>query len=207
METKIISISKPDAIDQAKRTLDAGGVIAIPTDTVYGIAVRVNDDAGINQLFKIKVRAMQKAVAVLIGEMSHVEHLSSSISERSQKLMKAFWPGALTIVLPKSSRLPTNLSPHPTIGIRMPDHDFARALMRRCGPLAATSANLSGREDSLTANDVLSQLAGRIELILDGGPTRGAMPSTVVDCTSDTLLILRQGGISEESLLNVWGED
>ncbi|MCJ7624344.1 MAG: L-threonylcarbamoyladenylate synthase, partial [Anaerolineaceae bacterium] len=111
-----------------------------------------------------------------------------------------------TIVLPKSARLPANLSSFPTIGIRMPDHDFARELMKRCGPLAATSANLSGGEDSLTAKDVLSQLAGRIDLVLDGGPTSGSMPSTVVDCTGDMPLILRHGGISEQSVRKVWYE-
>ena len=181
-----------------------GGVIAIPTDTVYGIAVRAFDEGGIDQLFRIKGRAMQKAVAVLIGDMSQVALLSPAVSERSKKLMSAFWPGALTIVLPKSDSLPANLSPFPTIGIRMPDHDFARELMKCCGPLAATSANLSGGEDSLTANDVLSQLAGRIELVLDGGPTPGSMPSTVVDCTGDIPVILRQGGISAQSVRKVW---
>lgn len=206
METRIIPISNPDAISQAQRTLVGGGVIAIPTDTVYGIAVRAFDEVGINKLFQIKVRTMEKAVAVLIGELSQVILLSPSISERSQKLMKAFWPGALTIVLPKSAGLPANLSPLLTIGIRMPDHDFARELMKCCGPLAATSANLSGGQDSLTAKDVLSQLGGRIELLLDGGQSPGALPSTVVDCTGDKPVILRQGGISEGSLLKVWRE-
>ncbi len=112
-----------------------------------------------------------------------------------------FWPGPLTLVVPKHPDLPAELSLHATIGVRMPDHPVALALLRVTGPLAVTSANRSGEASSVTAQEVVAQLGGRIELILDGGQTPGRISSTVVDCSGHAPVILRQGPISLEDLL------
>ncbi len=118
----------------------------------------------------------------------------------AHKLAEAFWPGPLTLVVPVHPRLPKNLSPLPTVGVRMPNHPDALALLESCGPLAVTSANLSGQENTTNAAQVYAQLAGRIPLILDGGTTPGGEPSTVVDCTSPEPAILRSGPISLEEI-------
>jgi L-threonylcarbamoyladenylate synthase len=200
MKTQIISTTDPSAIQRGLEVLRNGGVIAFPTDTVYGIAVPVFDAAGIERLYEIKERGSLKAIAVLIGDSDQIESLACGVPEMARPLMEHFWPGPLTLVISSLPSLPANLSPGPTVGVRMPDHPFTLAFLRQSGPLATTSANLSGGENSLDASQVLDQLGGRIELILDGGKTAGGMPSTVVDCTGNTPVILRQGPISEDDL-------
>jgi len=202
METKIIPITDKSAIQRGLDVLKRGGVVAFPTDTVYGIAVSVFDSHGIERLYEIKERETLKAIAVLVGDRSQIESLSPSVSRMARLLMEHFWPGPLTLVVPSSSALPANLSPGPTVGVRMPDHPFTLAFLKQAGPLATTSANLSGGANTLDAMQVLEQLGGRIELILDGGRTAGGIPSTVVDCTGDAPVILRQGPITEEEMIN-----
>jgi L-threonylcarbamoyladenylate synthase len=200
MQTLFHKTSDPDAIDRAIGVLNGGGLVAFPTDTVYGVGALVNHPGGIERLYQAKDRSTNKAIAVLIGDPAQLELLTPGLTPSAQLLAAHFWPGALTLVVPRRSDLPHNLSSLPTIGVRMPDHAFALTLMRRSGPLATSSANLSGKADPRTAGDVLEQLEGRVELILDGGPVPGGVPSTVVDCTQDSLRILRQGAISEEAI-------
>jgi L-threonylcarbamoyladenylate synthase len=200
MKTTVLPISSPSALSQAQATLQSGGVVAIPTDTVYGLAVPVHNEAGIDRLFEIKGRDSNKAIAVLIGSLDQLSILTLNFSENAQKLAAAFWPGALTLIVAANRNLPPNISPFPTIGIRMPNHNKALELMRLCGPLATTSANISGGSNTTSAQEVLEQLDGKIDLLLDGGPTPGAVASTVVDCTQATIAILRQGVISAEAL-------
>jgi L-threonylcarbamoyladenylate synthase len=200
VKTRIIPISEPNAFEEAFRTLQKGGLVAFPTDTVYGVAALVNDPAAIAGLFEAKNRQMEKAIPVLLGSVRQIDLVAGSLPDTARLLAKHFWPGALTLVVPKKASLPEILSPLPTVGLRMPDHPAALRLLALSGPLAVTSANLSGGANPLTAGDVLAQLDGRIDLILDGGKTPGGIPSTVVDCTVDPIKILRQGAISEDQL-------
>ncbi len=190
----------PKAIERAIAVLQGGGLAAIPTDTVYGVAALVNDSQAIERIYQVKERSENKAIAVLIGEMAQLSMVAAGQSETARRLVEAFWPGGLTVVLPRHAGLPEALSPRPTIGVRMPDHGFTRRLLALAGPLATSSANLSGGPDPRNAQEVLAQLEGRIELVLDGGDAPGGVPSTVVDCTGEDITILRQGAIPPERL-------
>lgn len=200
MNTQVLSTDDANAIRRALEILQSGGLIAFPTDTVYGLAARIDDPCGIDKLYEAKVRSASKAIAVLIAEVDQLAQLTPGLTPSARVLAERFWPGALTLVVPKHPGLPANLSPLPTVGVRMPDHTFARALMRAAGPLATSSANISGDANTLTAQQVLEQLDGRLELILDGGSVPGGVPSTVVDCTQDPPQILRQGALSAEAI-------
>jgi len=200
MKTEIISTHHPHAIARAIEVLASGGLVAFPTDTVYGVAAGLFNVRGINRLYEAKARSANKAIAVLIGEVEQLQQLTPEFGGAAQRLAEKFWPGALTLVVTKQAGLPENLSPLPTVGVRMPDHTFARALMRAAGPLATSSANLSGEANTLTARQVLDQLEGRIELLLDGGDTPGGVPSTVVDCTQQPPKVLREGALPAQDI-------
>lgn len=200
MSTTLLLTSDPTAISRALEILASGGLVAFPTDTVYGVAAGVFNAQGIDRLYEAKARSANKAIAVLVGEIEQLEQLTTGLNQSAQRLAERFWPGALTLVVPKHPRLPENLSPLPTVGVRMPDHAFARALLRAAGPLATSSANISGETNTLTAQQVLEQLEGRIELVLDGGAAPGGVPSTVVDCTQARPQILRQGALTAEMI-------
>jgi L-threonylcarbamoyladenylate synthase len=201
MKTNLVPASSPSAMTAALEVLRGGGLVAFPTDTVYGVAALITDAAAIERLFLAKERSTQKAIAVLIGDLAQIEMVAAQIPARARRLAERFWPGALTLVVPRHAGLPVNLSPTATIGVRMPDHAFARELLRLAGPLATTSANLSGGPNPRDAQEVMAQLDGRIELVIDGGAAPGGVPSTVVDCTGEELSILREGAISKESIL------
>jgi len=196
MRTEILSTADPQAVRRALEILHIGGLIAFPTDTVYGLAAELHSPQGILRLYEAKGRDESKAIPVLIGSVEQLVQVTDGLSGRASRLAARYWPGALTLVVPRRPDLPNELSELPTVGVRMPDHPFALELLRASGPLAVTSANSSGMPSPQTAEDVLAQLDGRIELVLDGGPCPGGVPSTVVDCTGEELKILRQGAIS-----------
>lgn len=200
MKTEILSTKEPRALELAVEMIHQGEMVAFPTDTVYGLGTSAFNPQGIEQLYVVKEREEGKAIAVLLSSASELIKITATMNETAHRLAEHFWPGPLTLVVPRHPDLPDNLSPLPTIGVRMPDHPLALALMARSGPLAVTSANLSGAENTTTAQEVFAQLSGRIPLILDGGRTPGGSPSTVVDCTSEQLVILRQGPISLHEL-------
>ena len=141
MITKILSCQDPSAIEIALKTLFSGGLVAFPTDTVYGLAAPVNNPKSIKRLFEAKGRDFNKAIAVLIAGPEQISGLTSHFNPAASRLVKHFWPGALTVVVVKNPGLPEILSPLPTIGIRMPDLAFTIALLKQSGPLATTSAN------------------------------------------------------------------
>ena len=200
MQTRLLSTQDPQAIDLALEVLQRGELAAFPTDTVYGVGALVHSAAGIERLYQAKARSANKAIAVLIGDLAQLDLLTPGLTPSARILAACFWPGALTLVVPRHPDLPANLSPLPTVGVRMPDHAFALALMRRSGPLATSSANISGESNTLTAQQVMEQLEGRVELVLDGGAVPGGVPSTVVDCTQEPPRILRAGAITEENI-------
>lgn len=178
------------------------GVIAIPTDTVYGIACLAFNSKAIDRIFSIKGRDSTKALPILIGSFEQLELIAQPINKNAEKLVKAFWPGALTLVILRKHTLPENLSPYPTVGVRMPKHLWLIKLIKKVGPLATTSANLSGHSEALNALEVAEALNGKIDLILDGGQSDSTLPSTVVDCSGPEIKILREGPIKSEMIIN-----
>ena len=200
MKTQVISASDSFSVESARIILKKGGLVAFPTDTVYGLGCLVNNFDAIDRLYKVKERAQSKAIAVLIAELSDLQGLTVEVPPLAAELAARFWPGALTLIFPKHPSLPENLSPLPTVGIRMPDHTFARSLTRLTGPLATTSANISGQSNPVNAEEVLEQLDGRIELVIDGGPASSGVPSTVVDCTLQQPRVIRIGAYTIEQL-------
>lgn len=199
METKILSASS-DVIIRALKILRGGGLVAFPTDTVYGVGALAFDGKAVESIYAAKDRPIEKAIPILIGDMDDLDEIAMDISKLARILASRFWPGPLTILVPKKPRLPEAISSTSTVGVRVPDHNIARALLRAAGPMAVTSANLSGRASPTTAEEVSAQLGRRIELIIDGGKTPGAIPSTLVDCTRNEIRVLREGPITEEEL-------
>jgi len=206
MQTITLPADNPASIETALDLLTEGEIVAFPTDTVYGLGANAFYSPGIIKLFEAKGRDANKAIAVLIGDNGHLDLLTDFLSASARKLIEHFWPGGLTIVVPKKKDLPELLSAGSSIGIRMPNHAIALELLKKFGPLATTSANLSGKNNPHDAGDVLHQLNGRVPLILDGGSCPGGIPSTVVDCSTDEVRILRPGTISLEAIQAVLTE-
>jgi L-threonylcarbamoyladenylate synthase len=204
MATLTLNILDPQAIPTAKDILHKGGLIAFPTDTIYGVAADPFNPEAIQHIYTAKERPDEKALPVLIGNLKQLEDLVFLVDERLRRIANAFWPGPLTLILPKSARVPTDLTPYPTIGVRMPNLGFTLALLNETGPLATTSANISGGPNPVDAASVLAQLGGRIDLVLDGGPTPGPTASTVADLSRPEITILRQGPISLADLKSLF---
>jgi L-threonylcarbamoyladenylate synthase len=203
---KILSIQDQNAIPTAKKIIQNNGIIAFPTDTIYGLATNAFSPQGIQRIYSVKQRPLNKALPVLIGEFRQLDDLVLFISDPVRRIANTFWPGALTLVLPKGPAIPQELSPYATIGIRMPDLDFTRQLLQETGPLATTSANISGGPNPTTAQAVIDQLGDLVDLILDGGATPGPTASTVVDATQPEMKVLREGPISLSELQALLGE-
>ena len=195
-----ISSADPDWLERARRTLADDGLVIFPTDTVYGVGCRVGSQKGIERLYRVKSRPEQKPIPVLIGDKAHLERVCAEVPENVYPLIERFWPGALTIVLPRSPALPDALGQLPTVGIRMPDHPVALALLGEVGPMAVTSANLSGAGALRTASEAWAEIGDRVELTIDGGETPGGIPSTIIDLTRPDHPILRSGPISAEAI-------
>ena len=185
-----------EARAEAIEHLRAGRIVAIPTDTVYGIAADMALPDAIVRLFAAKQRPPEKAVAVLLADLAQAEAIAW-LRPPARSLGERFWPGGLTLVLPllRGVNLPPELAGAGTIGVRIPDHDAPRALARALGPLPTTSANLSGEENAEDAQAVAAALGESLALVIDGGPIRGGPASTVVDCTSQRPRVLREGAI------------
>jgi L-threonylcarbamoyladenylate synthase len=201
----------PDDADGRAAAIDAlraGGLVAMPTDTVYGVGVALSADQGLKRLFAAKDRPLDRAIVLLVADADQAASVGV-LSPAARALAARFWPGGLTLVLSQvaSAGLPAELTAGlATIGVRVPDHESARALALALGPLPVTSANLSGRPAACNAAEVMAQLGDRIDLILDGGPTRGGLPSTVVDCSGDRERILRSGAIEADAIAAVLGQ-
>lgn len=204
-ETEMLPADAPQSMMRAKQILSEGGLVAFPTDTVYGLGAEAFDPRAITKLYEAKERSPSKAVPILIAEAEALEQLAEHVPEAAVRLADRYWPGPLTIVLQRSASLPDELGPGDTIGLRIPDHPTALALLRAAGPLAVSSANISGQPSVRTAEQVRETLSGRIELILDGGQTPGGVPSTVVDCLSRQPAVLRAGPISRYQILQALG--
>ncbi len=182
-----------DQIDLAAQLLRDHCLVAFSTDTVYGLGTLAFDGSTALKLYLAKERPPEKAIPILIADIGDLDQVAINVPPLAYRLMETFWPGALTIVLPKQPTVPLEVSTTHTVALRIPDSNLARALLRLTGPLAVTSANRSAGPNPRTAQEVLDQLGGRIDAILDGGTTPGGVPSTVLDCTQPTPVILREG--------------
>jgi L-threonylcarbamoyladenylate synthase len=185
MKTRLLQADAPGAVEEAAAALANGELVAFPTDTVYGLACGHDH---VRKLYIAKDRPKEKRIPVLLSDATNLE-ASAMVTPAARALAEAFWPGPLTLVLVAPRR--------GTIAFRVPDHPVARRLIAASGGgLPVTSANRSGQPDARSAEEVIAQLEGRIALVLDGGPTTGGFASTIVDCTSDQIKIIREGAIS-----------
>jgi L-threonylcarbamoyladenylate synthase len=196
----------PDAPARAAAVIRGGGLIVLPTDTVYGVAADLWQPDAVAALYAAKRRPPDRAIPILLSAGDEIDQVAERVPEAARRLAAAFWPGPLTVVVPKRPTVPEIVSALPTVGVRVPDHDAARAAIRACGgALAVTSANLSDRPSARTAGEAASALGAAVDLVLDGGPAPGGTPSTVVDVMGGTLRVLRPGPISEAALRAVVG--
>ncbi len=177
--------------------LRAGGIVALPTDTVYGIACDLHAPGGVERLFTAKDRPADRAIVLLLADPAQAARIGD-VGRAARLLAERFWPGGLTLVVPRRPdvRLPASLTAgEPTIGLRAPDHPSPRALAAALGPLPVTSANISGQPNLPGPEAIVQHLGDRLDLVLDGGPATGGPASTVVDCTTDRPRIIRAGAI------------
>lgn len=212
MRTEVVRVTpeapEPDVIERAAAVLRRGGLVAFPTETVYGLGADALNPQAVARIFAVKGRPPDNPLIVHIAWKEQLGEVARAIPEAAWELAERFWPGPLTLVLPRQERVPLETTGGlETVAVRMPDSAIALALIRALGrPIAAPSANLSGRPSPTAAEHVVEDLDGRIELILDGGPTRIGVESTVVDMTASPPTILRPGGISPEHLRPILGE-
>jgi|APSaa5957512622_1039677.scaffolds.fasta_scaffold00946_14 L-threonylcarbamoyladenylate synthase len=195
MKTTILPTSDSNAISTALEFLRAGELVSFPTDTVYGVGTFAFNAEGATKIYAAKQRPPDKALPILLGGLSQIPLVAVDLPESALKLAEHFLPGALTLVVPKHPDIPEEVSSLETVGIRIPDHAFTRALLNAAGPMAVTSANISGQDSPVDAGGVYMQLNGSLPLILDGGRTAGILSSTVIDCTQEEIVILREGPI------------
>ncbi len=196
----ILPADAPESWQQAAAALRRGELVVLPTDTVYGLAAWPWDAAAIAHIYAAKIRPEAKALPVLVGALAQLEAITAWLPPCAERLAARFWPGALTLVVPKHPDLPAALSPYDTVGVRMPDHPAALGLLRLTGPLAVTSANISGEPPARTAAEAAAQFGDAVAIVLDAGPAPGGQPSTVADCTVTPPRVLRAGPISEAAL-------
>lgn len=198
------------AIDEAilanaVEVLRRGGLVAYPTDTVYGLAARPSDDVAVRRLFEAKGRSLERAVPLLIASPHDLARVAADVPDVALRLMRDFWPGALTLVLRASPEF-RSLAAGETVAVRVPDHAIPREIVRMLGePITGTSANSCGGPEPLAAEDVRQQLGSSVDLVIDGGRCPGGRPSTAVDCTTVPLRIVREGAISRGELVRSAG--
>jgi L-threonylcarbamoyladenylate synthase len=195
--------SENEVIRNAAAIVSRGGVIAYPTETIYGLGADATNEQAIRRIFEIKGRNFSNPISVIIGHSQDVYPLVRKVTAAAQQLMDAFWPGPLTIVFEAADCISPLLTANTgRIGIRLSGHDTARRIARAAGkPLTATSANLSGSPECATANQVIAQLGDRLDAIVDSGNTSGTEGSTIIDATTEQPVILRTGGISREEII------
>lgn len=203
MKTQVVG---PEKLDEAIASLRGGALVAFPTETVYGLGADALNAAACHEIFAAKGRPADNPLIVHVAWPEQLESLSlRPVPDNARKLVQAFWPGPLTVVIPSSDQVPEIVRGGlATVAVRCPSHPVAHALIAGLGhPVAAPSANRSGRPSPTVASDVLDDLQGRIPLIVDGGPSGKGLESTVVDCSVDPPILLRPGALSWEDLVKV----
>ena len=194
-------------IEKGVRILKEGGVIAFPTDTVYGLGADASNSGAVERIYEIKNRPKDQQLPLLIADTSQLTAVAGEIPGIAWFLAERFWPGGLTLVLPKADSLPAYLAPGRSIAIRVPNHPVCLALIQHLGnPIIGTSANISGQPPALTADEVDQQLGEKIDLIINGGKCPGGNESTIVDANSQELVILRPGLIPAHEIDKAYKE-
>lgn len=193
-------------IETAANLLREGKLVAFPTETVYGLGASAFNRRAMERVYEVKGRGERKPLTVHICDKKDIGYFARKITPQAEKLLSAFWPGPLTVILPKKDEVPPEITRSDRVALRMPDHPIALTLIERSGPLVAPSANLSGHPSPTTPQMVKEQLGGRIECLIDGGSTPLGIESTVVDLT-DRPVVLRTGMIPVEAIEEVLGEE
>ena len=208
MNTLLLSAQDPQTPVTAAQIIRSGGLVAIPTETVYGLGANGLDEAAVARIFEAKGRPQDNPLILHISDASEMERFCHSIPQAAYDLADAFWPGPLTIVLPARDIVPKRTTGGlATVGVRCPDCGVTREIIRLSGvPIAAPSANISGKPSTTTAAHVLHDHDGRIAAVVDGGPSRVGVESTIVDLTDERPRLLRPGGIGPEELMEVLGD-
>ena len=208
METKIMTPEEELVVTTAAIYLTAGELVALPTETVYGLGANGLNPEAVAKIFQVKGRPQDNPLILHISDTQQLELLCHDIPESAYRLAEAFWPGPLTMVLPAKDIVPKcTTAGLPTVAVRCPDCEITRKIIRSAGvPVAAPSANISGKPSTTTAEHVYHDHAGRIPLIVNGGPCRVGVESTIVDLTETPPRLLRPGGVTPEQLREVLGE-
>ncbi|MDD9866414.1 MAG: L-threonylcarbamoyladenylate synthase, partial [Verrucomicrobiales bacterium] len=208
IDTKIAAVVDPEALDRAVELLGQGQLVAMPTETVYGLAANALSPEAVNRVFNAKGRPANNPLIVHVESVEMARSCVSAWPSAADRLAEVFWPGPLSIVLPKADLVPDIVTAGgETVAVRCPAHPVMLAVLSRCGfPLAAPSANLSNRVSPTRARHVAEQLADRIPMILDGGPCEVGIESTVVDLTGEIATVLRPGMVSPEQIRDLLGE-
>ncbi|MCL5291680.1 MAG: L-threonylcarbamoyladenylate synthase [Actinobacteria bacterium] len=205
-QTKVVKVDPvhPDAVTiaEAAELLRSGEVIALPTETVYGVGADGLNEAAVSRIFEAKGRPPDRPLVLLIAEPGDLDRVVEEITSEAEALVKVFWPGPLTIILRRSRSIPDAVTAGgESVGVRCPNSEIARALIKVAEvPLTVTSANVSGQEAPVDAAGVAKQLGGRIPLIIDGGRSPIGVASTVVDLTTRPAKLIREGTINKEEL-------
>ena len=209
METLLLKANEQEDVQRAGEILRRGGIVAIPTETVYGLAADATSGQAVSKIFEAKGRPQDNPLIVHIASLEDLPPLVEQVPPMAEKLAQSFWPGPLTMVFRKSPRVPQEITAGlETVAIRMPQHPAARDVIRAAGvPLAAPSANRSGKPSPTTAHHVMEDMKGRIEAVLDGGECSVGVESTVVDMTGEVPRILRPGAITQKQLKRVLGKN
>lgn len=205
---QIIKVNPENPDEETLKTvvkaLTEDKVIAFPTDTVYGLGTDIYDEKAVAKIFQIKGRPLKKGLVAMIGSLEQLSYVAEQPSRAALLLIKRFWPGALTLIMRSSGSLPAVVQANGTIGVRWPNHLLAQKIIKKASfPLATTSANISGQPAALTAEQAIAQLNGLVDLVVDGGPARGKMASTVVDVTVDPPQLVREGLVSWSQIKEV----
>jgi L-threonylcarbamoyladenylate synthase len=197
----LMKVPLTDEVEKAVDILRSGGVIAMPTDTLYALTASASDAQAVRRVYEVKVREQGKPLPLFVAGVAMAEQ-AGELNELARRLAARFWPGQLTLVVPKRKEFESQaLAGSETVALRQPDNAIAQAVVEALGtPVTGTSANLSGGNDPVSADEVRRQIGDRVDFILDTGPCPVGVSSTLVDCTADEPVILREGAISKESI-------
>lgn len=203
---KLLTLEEPRALEQAISAMQRGGIVAFPTDTVYGIGASLAHPEALERIFQIKHRDRDRTLPLLVSSPADLDRVTDYVDPELLQLASAFWPGPLTIALPARPGLPPHVvAADNTVGVRVPDHSVALILAQRCGgAVAVTSANLSGQSPSRRPEEIDPALAEELDLILDGGIARGGLASTVIRFEGATINVIREGAISGTEIEAAW---
>lgn len=203
---KLLTLEEPRALEQAVSAIQHGGVIAFPTDTVYGLGASLGHPVALARIFEIKARERSRTLPVLIASPRDLSRVTSAVDPELLALARHFWPGPLTIVVPALESLPRDVVARDgTVGVRIPDHSVALTVAHRCGgAIAATSANPSGAQPACRAEDIDPNLAEQLDIILDGGLAPCGLASTVIRRDGATISFIREGAVPAATVRSTW---